>query len=115
LARCEDMYGEAAVERVLDAAHALMNQGVSRYPRKKSLSLQDEEKRAAERREEEQRTYNDLWRTLPGKPSGGARLTSAAERHRLLGLPEENILYFLEKKAPLLKPWQRELLRIVRH
>jgi stage V sporulation protein R len=113
--RCEDMYGEEAVERVLDAAHALMAQGVSRYPRKKSLSLQDEEKRAAERREEEQRTYNDLWRTLPGKPGSNARVTSVAERHRLLGLPEENILYFLEKKAPLLKPWQRELLRIVRH
>jgi stage V sporulation protein R len=115
IARCEDMYGEAAVERVLDAAHALMTQGVSRYPRKKAYSLQEEERRAAERREEEQRTYNDLWRTLPGKPPGTARSTSVAERHRLLGLPEENILYFLEKKAPLLKPWQRELLRVVRH
>ena len=115
IARCEDTYGEAAVERVLDAAHALMSQGVSRYPRKKNLSLKDEEKRAADRRAEEQRTFNDLWRTLPGKPAGAARSTSIAERHRLLGLPEENILYFLEKKAPLLKPWQREVLRIVRH
>jgi stage V sporulation protein R len=33
----------------------------------------------------------------------------------LLGLPQENILYFLEKAAPRLQPWQRELLRIVRH
>jgi stage V sporulation protein R len=32
----------------------------------------------------------------------------------LLGLPEENILYFLEKNAPLLKTWEREILRIVR-
>jgi stage V sporulation protein R len=32
----------------------------------------------------------------------------------LLGLPEENILYFLEKNAPLLKTWEREVLRIVR-
>jgi spore cortex formation protein SpoVR/YcgB (stage V sporulation) len=32
----------------------------------------------------------------------------------LLGLPEENILYFLEKTAPRLQPWQRELIRIVR-
>src|SRR5690606_17548097 len=29
--------------------------------------------------------------------------------------PEENILYFLEKKAPKLQSWQREILRIVRH
>ncbi|MFP3336162.1 SpoVR family protein, partial [Pseudomonas sp. SIMBA_064] len=28
--------------------------------------------------------------------------------------PQENILYFLEKHAPLLEPWQREIVRIVR-
>ncbi len=38
----------------------------------------------------------------------------AAIRQRL-GLPEENLLYFLEKRAPRLKPWQRELVRIARH
>jgi stage V sporulation protein R len=32
-----------------------------------------------------------------------------------LGLPEENLLYFLEKHAPRLKAWERELLRIVRN
>ena len=31
-----------------------------------------------------------------------------------LRLPEENILYFLEKNAPKLEGWKRELLRIVR-
>ena len=36
-------------------------------------------------------------------------------RRELLGLPQENLLYFLEKTAPRLEPWQRELLRIVRH
>ncbi len=30
-------------------------------------------------------------------------------------LPEENLLYFLEKKSPILRPWQREILRIVRN
>ena len=29
-------------------------------------------------------------------------------------LPEENLLYFLEKHSPALKAWQRETLRIVR-
>ena len=28
--------------------------------------------------------------------------------------PEENLLYFIEKNAPLLEPWQREIVRIVR-
>ena len=30
-------------------------------------------------------------------------------------LPEENLLYFLEKHSPSLKAWQREMLRIVRN
>ena len=29
-------------------------------------------------------------------------------------LPEENLLYFLEKNSPVLEEWQREILRIVR-
>ena len=33
IAQCEERYGEAAVERLLDAAHALMSHGVHRYPR----------------------------------------------------------------------------------
>ena len=28
--------------------------------------------------------------------------------------PQENLLYFIEKHAPLLEPWQREVVRIVR-
>ena len=33
VAECEERYGLSAVEAVLDAAHALMNQGVSRNAR----------------------------------------------------------------------------------
>ncbi len=114
IARCEDRYGEEAVERVLDAAHALMAQGVNRYPRRKTYSLRDEEQRSRERREEQERAYNELWRSIPTSArTRGA--TTESQRRELLGLPEENILYFLEKKAPLLKTWQREILRIVRH
>ena len=32
IAHCEERYGEDAVEQLLDAAHALMTQGVHRYP-----------------------------------------------------------------------------------
>ena len=39
----------------------------------------------------------------------------ASERKRRLRLPEENLLYFLEKNSPTLQDWQRELLRIVRN
>jgi spore cortex formation protein SpoVR/YcgB (stage V sporulation) len=114
VAKCEERHGTAAVERTLDAAHALMSHGVHKYPRKRTPNLADEEKRAAERRAYQEKMYNDLWRTVPkaaATPQGSADL---AERKRRLGLPEENLLYFLEKLAPKLAPWQRELIRIVR-
>jgi stage V sporulation protein R len=35
-------------------------------------------------------------------------------RLKRVDLPQENILYFIERTAPRLRPWQREILRIVR-
>ena len=46
-----------------------------------------------------------------------ARPTTAAEAaevRRFPDEPQENLLYFIEKNAPLLEPWQREIVRIVR-
>src|SRR5260370_41780865 len=57
VAQCEDRYGQAAVERTLDAAHALMGQGVFRYPGKKRLDLRQEEKRERERRAHSERSF----------------------------------------------------------
>ena len=103
VAQCEERYGEAAVERTLDAAHALMSHGVHRYPGKKKLDLRQEEQRERERRAHGERNFNDLWRTVPTGP-GKTRTELSAERRRaLLGLPQENILYFLEKSAPRLR------------
>src|SRR5271168_4738984 len=67
IAHCEERYGEAAVERLLDAAHALMSHGVHRYPRRRAADLRSEEKRARERREHDEHVFNDLWRTVPKK------------------------------------------------
>lgn len=117
IARCEERHGPAAVERLLDAAHALMDHGVNRYQRKRRLDPKRAEARARARRLHEEESYNDLWqRTVPG---GERRVREPdyglSEREPLpLELPEENLLYFLEKMAPKLEPWQREVLRIVR-
>jgi stage V sporulation protein R len=115
VARCEERHGRLAVEQTLDAAHALMSHGVDRYPGKKKVDLRAEEKRAGARRLHEESAFNDLWRTVPTGPSKSAMLLSTERRRALLSLPQENLLYFLEKTAPRLQPWQRELLRIVRH
>jgi stage V sporulation protein R len=58
--------------------------------------------------------FNDLWRTVPGKSAEKEDKSIEERRRALLQLPEENVLYFLEKTAPRLLPWQREILRIVR-
>src|ERR1700678_1337790 len=118
VAGCEELHGVEAVESTLDAAHALMGQGVFRYPRAAKLKLAEYERRRREKLERETREYRDLWRTVPGAaaaPSSDLSEEEARERKRRLRLPEENLLYFLEKNSPTLQDWQRELLRIVRN
>ncbi|HYM30829.1 MAG TPA: SpoVR family protein [Candidatus Cybelea sp.] len=118
VARCEERHGLGAVERVLDAAHALMDQGVDRYNRRSRPNLAQERERAEARREHALATYNDLWRTLPVDPNKPKRQSSETEMEEgrsRLALPEENLLYFIEKFSPRLEPWQREILRIVRN
>ena len=111
---CEERYGEVQVERLLDAAHALMSHGIHRSPRRRATDLRTEEKREQERREYDAQVFNDLWRTVPGKETARPDPTAEERRRALLQLPQENVLYFLEKAAPRLLPWQREILRIVR-
>lgn len=117
IARCEERHGVSAVEAVLDAAHALMEQSVFRYRRPPKLSSDKQREGLRERLEYEERSYNDLWRTIPRLAEGdkaGEAESLIAERKRALNLPEENLLYFLEKNSLILEPWQREILRIVR-
>jgi stage V sporulation protein R len=116
VAECEERFGQEAVEQTLDAAHALMNQGISRdlHPRPRNLARHEHEK-AQRRREHEEQTYDPIYRTLPEITREGSKDDKGQQNEqRKLGLPEENILYFLEKHAPKLADWQRELLRIVR-
>ena len=117
--RCEERYGVEAVEAVLDSAHALMQQGMSRNPvGRKARTLEQERVRELARREYEEQSFNDLWRTVPKSDRPDENLDQAAAGRQIeatsLGLPEENVLYFLEKHAPKLAGWQRELLRVVR-
>ncbi|WP_338848889.1 SpoVR family protein [Massilia sp. W12] len=110
VAECERRHGFEAVELLLDSCHALQNYGVDRYKRPAKLSLAQETQRQKEREEYQQSQVNDLWRTLPRKP-----LQHVDEvEQRFPPEPQENLLYFIEKYAPLLEPWEREIVRIVR-
>jgi stage V sporulation protein R len=110
IAKCEERYGEEQVELLLDSCHALMNYGVDRYKRPSRLSAQREQQRQKEREEYLQSLVNELWRTVPLKHAA----QQAQEEDHFPAEPQENLLYFIEKNAPLLEPWQREIVRIVR-
>ena len=110
ISRCEQRYGINEVEMVLDSCHALMNYGVDRYKRPSPLSTEEERLRQHEREEYLQSQVNDLWRTIPVVEKEADEQNEFRFPHE----PQENLLYFIEKNAPLMEPWQREIVRIVR-
>ncbi len=102
IAKCEQKYGYDEVENTLDSCHALMNYGVDRYKRPQKISLQEEQNRQKQREKYLQSQVNELWRTLPD-----SKAHRQPQRMRFPAEPQENLLYFIEKNAPLLEPWQR--------
>lgn len=111
IADCEERYGIGEVESLLDSCHALQNYGVDRYKRPYPISMREEQTRQKEREAYLQSQVNDLWlKTIPKKAEEEVpELVS-----RFPDEPQENILYFIEKHAPHLELWQREVVRIVR-
>ena len=107
---CEQRHGEEAVEAVLDSCHALRHYGVDRCKRPAPLSPLQEQARQRQREAQQQAAVNELWRTLPQRDATPDQAPAAVFPEE----PQENLLYFIEKHAPLLAPWQRELVRIVR-
>ncbi len=106
---CEEKYGEETVELVIDSCHALMNFGVDHYKRR-NTPLENEQFVQSDRERILQHHIDELWRRL----SVADDTEQQSDTERIPQEPQENILYFLEKNAPLLEPWQREIVRIVR-
>ncbi len=110
VAECEKRYGEEDVALVLDSCHAVMDYGVDSYKRPPRLSAAKERARQEEREKYRQAQVNELWRTLPKGRTEERRKEDAMFPPE----PQENLLYFIEKHSPILQPWQREIVRIVR-
>jgi len=110
ISRCEERYGTKEVEQVIDACHALQLHGVDHYKHPPELSLEEEEKRQQERSAHMEKELNILWRTLPRVEKQAPK----EDEERFPREPQENILYFIEKYAPELPVWKREIIRIVR-
>lgn len=112
IAECEMTYGEQNVERLIDAAHALQSASIHRTGRKRQLDLVKEERRRLQNTEHSEAVFNEIWRTVPS--ASGPQSASTNVDPDTLGLPEDNLLYFIERFSPRLAPWQREIIRIVR-
>ncbi len=111
----EERHGKREVEAILDAAHALMSVGVFRHRRPPGLTMREEQERARRRQEEEERSANYLLDSFRRPEVEAGAEANRGETRLDAHLPEENILYFLERHSPILAPWQREVLRIVRN
>jgi len=111
VAKCEEKYGLDEVEKTLDAAHALMDHGVFRYKRPLKPNGRQSLEKMRRRSEAIEADYNEIWSTLPRSMPNP--VVDFEEPEKVV-FPEENILYFIEKRAPKLKTWQREIIRIVR-
>jgi spore cortex formation protein SpoVR/YcgB (stage V sporulation) len=107
---CESKYGEEKVEDLLDSCHSLMNFGIDQYKRPEPLSVHEEQEKQKEREQYLASQVNEFWlRTVPQAPG-----TNDEGYEPFPKEPEENILYFIEKNAPNLEVWEREIIRIVR-
>ena len=116
---CEERYGVDEVEQIIDAAHSLRDQGVFRYGRPPKPTRQEIEAIRLQREGYvRERKLLDIWtdaRAGAEKEVATAEDLALSNRLAAMNLPQENILYFLEKHSPVLAPWQSEILRIVRY
>jgi len=108
--KCEDKYGEDEVEAVLDAAHALQTYGVDKYHRPPTLSAAMEKTKQQDRDSYNQKRLNLIWNTIPTSEKEETKVNE----EQFPESPQENILYFIEKNAPKMEEWKREVIRIVR-
>ena len=106
---CEEKYGFDAVEEVLDAAHAIQHFGVDRYKRRFESEATLKTRRD-DLAEEKRRQYDEIMAKV--SPLEAAQIERRQDNYP--PEPVENILYFIEKEAPKLRDWERELVRIVR-
>ena len=113
VSECEKKYGVTKVERILDAAHALQQHGVDQYKRPRKMKQELKEQKQEQWLQYLQQLESQEWDGTQEKFQVKQILDKldALNTH----LPEENLLYFIEKNAPKLKTWERELLRIVRN
>lgn len=110
IADMEERHGTPQVEALLDSCHALMNYAVDRYKGPSSITRADIITRQQENEKFLREHFNEvLDKTAP--LNNNTREVEASGRYPRD--PEENILGFIRDNAPLLEPWQRDVIDII--
>ena len=109
---CEEKYGYDDVESILNICHSLSNIGIDKYKKPKILSFEQEKQRLIDRQKYIDANYSEIWETIPEYIDKHKAPLLEEDRPKYI-LPQENVLAFLEKHAPI-KSWEREVIRITR-
>lgn len=110
VSRAEQRYGIDAVEELLDACHALQNQGIDKYTKPKKRSPEENKERREKIAEFRRLNYDVVLDSGVVKPQKDFDDAVLRKELGLLDTGEENILKYVAAYAPYLDEWQREII-----
>mgnify|MGYP001565290577 CR=1 FL=1 len=118
---CEEKYGDLAVSELIEKVHYLEPLGIDYYKRNRSATKKRVQKKIKKHIELLDDSFDELYTTAPRYNAKRhfhnielEKLTEKLDTNiKEFVFPEENVLYLLEKISKL-KPWQKEIVRIVR-
>lgn len=113
VAEAEEKYGVEAVEELLDACHALSSHAVDRYTKPRELTAEEKEQRRIDLEKMRQENYDPVMDRVTGRSSMASTFSKKGDSLENTPIREENILSFIERYAPHLKDWQRDIARLV--
>jgi stage V sporulation protein R len=109
IGRCEDQYGRDEVEKVIDACHSIGTHSIDKYHRR-NTTKENEEARLEKILKEDDRRQRELDIVMRKTSLNYMKDDPVADTAEVD--QEENILYFIMKKAPNTPQWKREIMRI---
>ncbi|MEJ1977334.1 MAG: SpoVR family protein [Acetobacteraceae bacterium] len=114
VARCEDTYAWPRWSGCWTRRMPCRGTACTGIAEPGPLNLKTEERRERERREYDERMFNDLWRTLPAARAPAGSDPVGERRRRAGAAGGEPAPTSSRRPRRRLAPWQREIIRIVR-
>ena len=107
ITKCETLYGEDEVEKLIDSCHALQYHGVNTYKKKVIHRKKKDDEIVEDDDLDLKVNFSRLLDKTITVPKPEEKMTKPKSN-------KDNILYFIEKNSPALPEWKKEIIRIVR-